>query len=64
MDLGVALTNADDWKGAEVEFREAVRLDPQHAGARLRLGICLVLNGKIDEGIARAVYPGALAEPA
>ena len=46
-----ARSPAEDLKKAEDAFREAVRLDPSFAEARLRLGRVLALRGRHDEAV-------------
>ena len=41
-----------DWKGAEAAFREAVRRTPKAAKPHRGLGIALLNQGKVDEGLA------------
>jgi tetratricopeptide (TPR) repeat protein len=50
-DFGCVLARVDP-AAAEQEFREAIRLDPNHANALNNLGSLLVATGRIDEAMA------------
>lgn len=48
----VSLSAAGQADAAILEFRQAISLDPQHAGARACLGALLAQAGRVDEAIA------------
>jgi len=52
-EAGIALWKAGDLRGAEARFREALRRDPGHAPACSNLGMVLVEQRFLDEGLAR-----------
>jgi len=40
-----------DWRSAEEQFRRAIALNPNHAGAHEILGLLLVTVGRVQEGV-------------
>ena len=40
-----------DWQGAENEFKRAIALNPNNAGARSSFGLLLIVMGRVDEGL-------------
>jgi TolB-like protein/Flp pilus assembly protein TadD len=50
--LGLALMLGWDIVGAEREFRQATKLNPNYASGRQWLGLALLGLGKVDEGVA------------
>lgn len=49
---GAALEKSGDLRAASSKYREAVALDPEHAGFRLNLGVALLRLGQWKEGLA------------
>jgi len=55
--LGLIKTDYDwDWKGAEVEFRNALNLNPSYVTARHWFGYFLLCLGRFNEAIAQIQY--------
>jgi len=52
-EAGIALWKAGDLRAAESRFREALRREPGHAPACSNLGMVLVEQRFLDEGLAR-----------
>ena len=53
--LGTILKNYDwDWKSAEIEYRRAIELNPNYAGAHYHYSYFLVELGRSDEAIHEA----------
>ena len=46
-NLGLALLEAGEKKGAEAEFRQALRLQPKSAEAHYNLGLVLAKEGEV-----------------
>ena len=51
-DLAIALDNSGDRPGAIAEYREAIRLKPDHAEAHCNLGLALRQQGQYAESLA------------
>jgi tetratricopeptide (TPR) repeat protein len=49
---GTALEKADNLAGAVEKYREAVALDPEHAGIRVNFGVALLRLGQWKEGLS------------
>ena len=49
---GVELLEQKDWNAAIREFREVIRLVPDHAGAHFLLGDALWCAGDLDSAVA------------
>lgn len=43
-----------DWAGAEAEFRRAIEINPNYAGAHDQYGFALALQGKVDQSEAES----------
>ena len=62
-NLGIALYAKGDLDGAIAAYREAIRLDPNHAKAHGALGQALLLQGQFAEAKAASQKaPGVAAE--
>ena len=51
-NLGVALKQMGNYKGASYHFQEAIRIKPSYAIAHDNLGRTYILQGRFDEGIS------------
>jgi tetratricopeptide (TPR) repeat protein len=58
-NLAHALFEEGNWKGAEANYRAAIRSDPKFANAYANLGAVLARQGRIDEAVGE--YRKALA---
>lgn len=65
-NLGVTLSNEDDFPGAEAAYRKSIELHPTFAQPRLNLGTLFERMGQFDKAIAewRWVADNTPAEPA
>ena len=51
VNLGAALTQTGDLKGAAAEFEAAIRIDPKNVNAQYNLGVILARDNKHEEAI-------------
>ena len=51
LNLGTLLHRRQDWGGAEVVYRESIRLDPEHAEAHCNLAMVLAQQDRLAEAV-------------
>ena len=61
-DIGRMLYMEGEVEAAEKNLREALEIDPDHAGAHYQLGILLRVLGRRDEAISHLEKAAAAAE--
>ena len=52
LDLGKMYFVSGDWKNAETAIRDAIELEPKIAGGNYFLGLSIIGQGRVQEGIA------------